>query len=288
MGTAFRYTFNRFRGQILGWGLVIAALGLLLIPFYDVFQDQQEGMLQLIQGYPKELLAFFGDMTDFFSPSGYLDVYLSYFPIIVGIFAVLAGSGLLAADEESGRMDLILAHPVSRSGLFFGRLLAFIAATVGIIAISYLGFAVPLGSTSLDVTWGEMTLPFLSLLAQMLVYGMLALLLSMLLPARRLASMTAGIVMVASYFLTSLSKLNGDLEVVAQFLPHDYYQGGRAVAGLNLTWFFALLGASAALALLAWWRFLRRDIRVGGEGGWGLPALFRLSPRRRLGPEGGA
>lgn len=271
MEAEFRYALNRFRGQMLGWGLSIAALGLFLIPFYDVFAEQKEGLLRLLESYPKGLMAFFGDMTQFFSPAGYLDTYLSYLPTIVGIFAVLAGSGLVAGDEESGRLDLVLAHPVGRTALFFARLAAFILAAMGIMTISWLGFSVTLGSTSLDVTWGEMAGPFVSLLAQMLVYGALALLLSMLLPSRRLAASAAGLVMVASYFLSALSRINEDLHVVAQFLPHDYYQGGKAVAGLNLTWLFGLLAASAALALLAWVLFLRRDIRVSGEGGWRLP-----------------
>jgi ABC-2 type transport system permease protein len=275
MGTEFRYTFNRFRGQILGWGLTIGALGLFLIPFYDTFLQQQQGMLQLLQSYPKGLMVFLGDMTKFFTPAGYLDTYLSYLPVILGIFAVLAGSGLLAGDEERGRLDLVLAQPVSRSGLFFGRLGAFVLASAGIMGISWLGFSILLGNTSLAVTWGQMALPFVSLLAQVLVYGALALLLSMLLPSRGLAATTAGTVLVASYFLTSLSRLNPDLKQIAQFLPHDYYQGGSAVAGLNLTWLLALLAASAVLALLAWWLFLRRDIRVSGEGGWRLPGWLR-------------
>jgi ABC-2 type transport system permease protein len=276
MGTEFRYAMNRLRGQILGWGLTLAALGLFLIPFYDVFREQQEGMLKLLESYPKGLMAFFGDMGDFFSPAGYLDTYFSYLPVIVGIFAVLAGSGLTAGDEESGRLDLVLAHPVGRSGLFFGRLAAFVAAAVGIMAIGWFGFSVTLGSTSLDVTWGQMALPFLSLLVQVLAYGALALLLSMLLPSRRLAASAAGLVMVASYFLSSLSRINEDLHVVAQLLPHDYYQGGKAIAGLNWTWLLGLLAVSAALALLAWVLFLRRDIRVSGEGGWRLPTWLLL------------
>lgn len=268
MGTEFRYTLNRFRGQILGWGLSIAALGLFLVPFYDVFAEQKEGLLRLLESYPKGLMAFFGDMTEFFSPAGYLDTYLSYLPVIVGIFAVLGGSGLLAGDEESGRLDLVLAQPVGRTALFFGRLAAFVLTAVAIMAISWFGFSVTLGSTALEMTWGQMALPFITLLAQMLLYGVLALALSMVLPSRRLAASAAGLVLVASYFLTSLSRINKDLRVVAQFLPHDYYQGGKAVAGLNLTWLFGLLAASAVLALLAWVLFLRRDIRVSGEGSW--------------------
>jgi ABC-2 type transport system permease protein len=284
MWTELRYTLNRFRGQVLGWGLTLAALGLFLIPFYDVFMKQKEQMQQLLNSYPKEIMAFFGDMANFFQPAGYLDVYFSYLPIIVGIFAVLAGSGLLAGDEESGRLDLVLAYPVSRSGLFLGRLAAFVLASVGIMVCGWLGFVVLLGSTSLGITWGQMALPFFSLLAQVLIYGALALLLSMLLPSRRLAATTAGGVMVASYFLSGLSRLNSDLKVVAQLLPHDYYQGGRAVDGLNLTWFFAVLAVSAALALLAWWLFLRRDIRVSGEGSWRLPLWPSRLLRGRRGP----
>jgi len=271
MWTELRYAFNRFRGQILGWGLSIAALGLFLIPFYDVFMEQKQGMLKLLESYPKGLMAFFGDMANFFSPAGYLDTYFSYMPIIVGIFAVLAGSGLVAGDEESGRLDLVLAHPVGRTGLFFGRLAAFVITAAGIMAIGWFGFAVTLGTTSLDVTWGGMARPFVTLLAQILLYGALALLLSMLLPSRRLAATTAGMVLVASYFLTSLSRINADLKAIARLLPQDYYQGGKAVEGLNLTWLLGLLAVSAVLALLAWVLFLRRDIRVSGEGGWRLP-----------------
>jgi ABC-2 type transport system permease protein len=277
MKTTLRYTLSSLRGQIIGWGLGVAALGLILVPFYDVFMEQQEDFLQMIDSYPPEFLAFFGgDATALATPEGYLGMYgFALLPIILGIFAVLAGSGLLASDEEGGRMDLIVAHPVSRAALFWGRVLAFVGATVGILVLGWLGFCVLLGGSSLDVGWGKMALPFLPLLAQTLIYGAVALLLSMLLPSRRLAAAGAGIVLVMSYFLTSMASLNESLATVAQFLPYHYFQGGEALGGLDLASFLGLLAASAVLAAAAWWRFERRDIRVAGEGGWRLPSLFR-------------
>jgi len=205
MLTTLRYTLSSLRGQILGWGLGVAALGLILVPFYDVFMGQQADFMQMIESYPPEFLAFFGgDAASLATTEGYLHMYgFSMLPVIVGIFAVIVGSGLLASDEESGRLDLIVAHPVSRAGLFWGRTLAFVAASLGILILGWLGFSIMLGGSSLDVTWGKMALPFLPLLAQTLIYGGLALLLSMLLPARRLAAAGAGLVLVASYFLSS-------------------------------------------------------------------------------------
>jgi ABC-2 type transport system permease protein len=275
MLTTLRYTLLSLRGQILGWGLGIAALGLILVPFYDVFMGQQADFRQMIESYPPEFLAFFGgDAASLATTEGYLGMYgFSMLPLIVGIFAVIAGSGLLASDEENGRLDLIVGHPVSRAGLFWGRTLAFVAASFGIVILGWLGFSVLLGGSRLDVTWGQMALPFLPLLVQILIYGALALLLSMLLPARRLAAAGAGIVLVASYFLSSIASLNESLAAVARFLPYDYFQGGAALNGLDWASFLGLLAASGVLALLAWWRFQRRDIRVAGEGGWRLPAL---------------
>src|SRR5262249_20728285 len=122
---------------------------------------------------------------------------------------------------------------------------------------------------------GQLVLPFLSLLAVLLFFGTLALLLSMLLPSRRLAAMTTGFILLASFFFSSLARANPNLEVFSQFSPLDYYQSGEAIRGLNGGWFAGLLAAAGLFAALAWWCFERRDIRVGGEGGWRLPWFTR-------------
>jgi len=281
MRTIFRYTLGRFRGQILGWGISLLLLGLMLMWFYPSIAEQQESFEQLLEIYPPELSAFFGDLSAMVTPEGFLSIeYFSYMPLVLGIFAVLMGSGLLASDEENGTLDLVLAHPVSRTALFFGRLLAFVVATLAILAISWLGLVLGTVAISIDLGWSQMALPFLSLLAMLLLFGALALLLSMLLPSRRMAAMTAGLVLVAGFFITGLAHIIEDLETVAKFSPLNYYQSGEAMNGLNQEWFWGLVAFAVLFALLAWWRFLRRDIRVGGEGGWRLPSLS-LPFRRR-------
>lgn len=270
MLTELRYALIRFRGQIVGWGLGIAALGLIIVTFFDTFMQQQENFLRMIENYPPEFLAFFGgDAATLATTEGYLGMYgFSMLPVIIGIFAVIAGSGLIAADEESGRLDLIMAHPLGRSAFFLSRLLALVITTVAILFLGWLGFSLLLGTSSLDVTPMEMILPFLSVLVQSLIYSSLALFLSMILPARRLAAIGAGLVLVISYFVTSLSFLNESLTTIGQFLPYAYFQGSEAISDFNLGWFLGLLTASLLVSVLAWWRFVRRDIRVVGEGSW--------------------
>jgi len=258
--------------QILGWGLGIASLGLILVPFYDIFMDQQGDFMQMLESYPPEFMAFFGgDTSSLLTPEGYLGMYgFSLLPLIIGTFAVLVGSGLIAGDEEKGRLDLILSQPVGRTAFFFGRVLAFIAATIAILFIAWLGFVVLLGQSSMDISLFQMFLPFLPLLAQALIYGMLALLLSMLLPSRNTSAAISGLVVVASYFVSSMAILNESLETIASLLPYAYYQGAEAISGINLTWLLGLFSVSAFMVLVSWWRFLRRDVRLSGEGSFKL------------------
>jgi ABC-2 type transport system permease protein len=288
MFTIFRNAFSRYRGQILGWGIALSLMCLYLARFYNTIASQKDVYLEMVESFPKELMAFFSsEASEMFTPSGFLNIeYFSYMPIIIGIFAVLAGSSMLAGDEESGTMDLILAHPVSRMGLFVGRALAFLVATIGILVLNWIGFLIGLPGSGLSLNALEVGRPFVSLFAVLMIYGTTALVLSMLLPSRRMAAMTSGILMVASFFITALARLDENLETVAKISPMNYYQGGMAIDGLKWGWVSGLLGISVLFVLIAWWRFERRDIRVAGEGGWRLTGLLRLRKRQEVAGNG--
>lgn len=269
MFAEFTHTLRRMRGQIIGWSIGLALYGLLMISFFDTMQNI-EGLQDMLASYPPEILAFFGSsILTITTPIGYLDTYyFGYMPVIIGIFAIGIGANLLAGDEEKGLLDLVLAHPVSRPGLFWGRLLASLLAIVIILLVGWLSWAIPSGNTSMAVTWGELLLPFLPLLAVLLFFMALALWLSLVLPAARLASMLSGGLLVANFLLIGLANINDKLETLIKLTPLHYYQGGKAMDGLNGQWFMGLLALAIGLAILSWQLFERRDIRVGGERSW--------------------
>ncbi len=270
MLTEFIHSLRRSTGAMLGWGLSLGILGYYLMQFYDTLADQQATLEQLISQYPPELMAFFGGTDNIFSPAGYLSMeFFSIMPVVMGIYAVMAASSLIVGHEENGILDLVMSYPVSRSALFGGRVLSFattLAAILGFIWLTFLaGIAV---SKDLDISAGNMIRPFLCLYAILFLFGSLSLLFSMVLPSRSMAAMLGGLVMVGSYFIQSLSTINEDLRTIAKYLPLKYYQSGYAVDGLNGNWLLGLFGFGVLFTLLAWLLFLRRDIRVSGEGNW--------------------
>jgi ABC-2 type transport system permease protein len=230
-----------------------------------------------MEAYGPNFLAFFGGTLDIISPAGYIDFsYFSYIPIVAGIFSLLIGSGLIVADEEHGILDLVLAHPISRTALFWGRFLGFTVVTAGILLLSWLGFIAGLPIAGWDVDAWALLLPHLDLLALLMLFGSLALFLSLALPSRTLAASLTGALLVGSYFVTSLARINNKLDGINTFSPLKYYEGGRALNDLNWEHLLSLLGFTLLFTLLAWLLFERRDVRVSGTGGWKLPAWMTM------------
>lgn len=266
------YTLRHHRGQLIGWGLGLALYVLLMISLYSDISTIDFQIF--MEYYPEELMAFFGGF-DFSTPQGYLDIYFfNYMTIIVGIFAVNAGAKLIVQDEEDGLLDLILAYPKSRTGIFWGRVFGYVLTLMIILLITWVCWVIPAQEIGMDLTVGEITRPYLGLLGQLFLFGSLALLLSMILPGVRLASMTTGGLLIANYLVIGLSKSHPDLVKMVKYTPLHFYQGGYAILGIEWENLVVGFGVGLLFALLAWWRFLRRDLRVAGEGGWRLGDLF--------------
>jgi ABC-2 type transport system permease protein len=280
MFAEFKHTLRRLRGQIIGWGIGLALYGLMMVSLYGSIQEI-EGLTEMLQSYPPEMLAFFGNLTAITTAQGYMDVYyFSYMTVIIGIFVASAGASLIVSDEEKGVLDLIMSQPISRTRLFLGRYLGFVTATAVILLIGWLSWVLPPGSRDMGLTWLEFMRPFAPLAAQLLLFGTLALFLSLVMPASRAAGMLAGGLIVANFLLAGLANINQDLQRAVEFTPLHYYQGGAAIDGINWGWLAGLSAVSVALAVLAWWLFQKRDIRVGGERSWKLPSPSQLLRRR--------
>jgi len=279
MWTEFMYSLKKMFGSVMGWGLGFALLGLYLVPFYKSFAkpEQMNILNQLLNAMPKELMVFFGDTGSMSTPLGFLSIeYYSYIPVILGIFAISAGSGLLSRDEEKGILDITLSLPIQRWQFFLARFIAFVVALGMILVLSWLGLAIPSISGSFPLHARQLALPFFSLGAVLLVFGSMALMFSQILPSASMAAWISGAYMVASYFITSLVRLDDNLEFFNTFSILKYYQSGDALNGLKFSWIFGLSFLAMLMVIIGLWRFIQRDIRVGGEGSLSKPAWLTL------------
>lgn len=267
MSATFFYMLRRYRLAIVFWGLGLAAIGILVVFMHESIADKQKVMERIMKGMPLIIKAIAGDVSQFVTPVGWL--HLKYFfvlPVSFGVFAVVSGSGLLVYDEEQGRLDLFMAYPLSRSRMFVVRCASLASATFLMVAIAWTGMSVALPIAGLGIPPSGIILPFLSLFIIITFFQALSLCFSFVLPSRIIAAGAAGIILVASFFLEVFVKVEPKLMLFAKLFPLRYYQGGMAIHGLDWWSLFVLLAAMGIALGLAWRLFLKRQIRVMGEG----------------------
>jgi ABC-2 type transport system permease protein len=262
--------------MILGWGLGLAVLGFYLFDIYETLFVANANVAEFISAFPEELMAFFGQRGDLITPTSFLNLeFFSYMPMILGIMVVSAASGLIAKREEDGTLEVVMAQPIHRSTVFWGKLLALLVSLTLILGLVWSGFAIGMAQGgTFDFSLWEMSRAFISLYAVLLVFLGMALLLSMVLSSSATAGLTAGFLVVAFYFISSLVNIDEKLEGINNFSPIKYYQGAAAIEQFDLGNLVILLGVTIVLILLSWMIFERRDLRFGGSGG------FRMRFRR--------
>lgn len=274
MLTIFRFSLWRSRWQILGWGLPLLLLGFITAPFYDLVAENEANLMKVIDSLPDFVKGFAGGdaVNEIFTPAGFLSLrYFAFLPVILGIFGVVAGSGLVAADEERGVLDFVLAHPASRAAVFFGRLLSVAVSLAAILLLGCLGIWLGvLRTESLDFSFWRLGLTYICVFGVTALFASIALAFSMFMPSRAAAAMGAGIILFASYIITSLANGIKGLEAWAAVSPITYFQND-AINGIEFGKLFGLLAVSALFIAAAWLGFRNRDIRVAGDGGWKLP-----------------
>lgn len=274
--TIASYSLKRSFSIILGWGIPLMLLGIITIPFYDLVAENEKQLRPVLDTLKPLLKSFVGgdEAAQVFTPEGFIALrYFAFLPVVMGIFGSVYGSGLLAADEERGILDFLMAHPISRSQIFWGRLLSFLLSLILIIWFGWFGLWLGvLKAESMNFSPVKLWLPYLSVFAVTWLFACLSLALSMVMPSRSAAAMFSGIIVLAGYIITNLSKAIKGLESWALFSPITYFQS-NAMMGLKLNPLTVLFVSSIIFVAFAWKAFVNRDIRVAGDGGWKIPFL---------------
>src|SRR5690349_18842727 len=74
VATLFLHGLARFRGQALGWGLALFLMGIIAVVRYDLVQENQALVRQLLQGSIGQFARMFGDVDRLTTPGGFLSL----------------------------------------------------------------------------------------------------------------------------------------------------------------------------------------------------------------------
>lgn len=251
------------RRGIAVWSMAIAAVGVLYAAFYPSMNNPD--MQAALDAFPPELLEGLG-MTDITSAAGYLGstTYGILGPILMIIFAGGLGVRAVAGDEEAGRMDVLLAHPVERWAVVLQRAAAMVVAIAVACVVLFLAMLAVTGPAQLeDIGVANFAATTLQMGLLGLVFGSLGLAVGALTGSRGLAWGAVALVAVLSYLANTLGPTVDWLEWTQSASAFFYYSGGRPLAnGLQVADALVLAAMAVVLVGIAILAFRRRDVAV--------------------------
>lgn len=249
------------RANLLWWALGLAAYVAVSWAFYPTVRDNPD-IAQFVERLPAALRQAFG-AEDLLSPGGYAwaRMFSLLLPITLVIYAVRAGTRAVAGDEEDGRLELLLAQPVTRGHLLAGRTLA-LAVNLALLGLTV--YAVALAGAALvgaDPGAGRLAVATAQVTLLAWLLGALALGVGTASGRPGLASGVAFGVTLGGYLVHSLSPQVEALRTLRPVSPFWYAVGESPFRGeVQPTNALALLLAGLLCVLLAVPAFLRRDV----------------------------
>lgn len=244
------------------WGGALLLLTVSVLSVWPSLSDSG-GLDTIADGLSPELVAALG-MENFGSPVGYLNgnLYAMILPLLFGAFAIMQMNALTAADEDAGRLELLLALPVGRTGVYLARFLAvaLVLAAVGLVVGAAVGFGAPALDMELEAEGVVAITLAVFLLA--LFHGALAMALAGLgLRGPATLGITFG-VLVLGYLSHALLPLVEALEDGAVASPWQWALGEMPLAnGIDGTGLALLAGGALLFALVGLLGVRNRTIR---------------------------
>ncbi|MGH9274827.1 MAG: hypothetical protein ACRDZU_09285, partial [Acidimicrobiales bacterium] len=239
-------------GSSLAWGAGVGLFGLVLGGAASGFMEQLEDSPQFI-----ELLSTVFPNVDYASAGGFLQLLFVEFGVILAGLAAASFVGAWASDETSGRLEMILATPLSRMRWALAGGAGMFVSVATFVALTAAGIGIGVATTDSEVGTPLLGSLVLGLYGAALVgighavggvFG------------TRFAATAVVIFVVVTWFVQLLGPLLGLPEFVRDLALTSHF--GQPMVGV-----WDPIGIVAALVLaivgvlVGAWGFNRRDLR---------------------------
>jgi ABC-2 type transport system permease protein len=257
-----RWQLVRFRRNVLGWAVALAAVAGIYIPFYPAMGGSE--LQAIVDTLPPELISAMG-YDRIGTPEGYLTstIFGLLGPALLVVFGIGLGARTIAGEEEAGGLELAASAPVRRDVLLAGRVIAmhtqiaFLALVIFVVTtLLSRAFAMGVASSGIAAASIGLNLMVIAFATVTLAAGAVS--------GRRAVAVAVGAgVAFAAFIADALSGVVERGDLLTRLSPFSWYLAGDPVTnGIDIVG-FALLGAVTFVAWgAAYVAFRRRDLGV--------------------------
>jgi ABC-2 type transport system permease protein len=218
-----RYESRRRARGALSLAVLLGLFALLIVGIFPSIEQAGTDFEAYVQSLPPALRESFG-VSAISTVEGFLatELYQFIWLLLFGLYMTYAAGGAIAGDVETGRVELVLAGPVTRSRLLFEKSLSLL------VPIVVLNLVVPLfvygGLIAIDESIETADLLAVHALSvpYLLVCGGIGLFLSVLINRADFAQ-RGGLAAVFMLFVVDAVTVDTDYEWLGDLSPTRYY-----------------------------------------------------------------
>ena len=254
-----RLLADSWRG-LIGWTIAIVAVLCLYLPLYPSIAASGQ-FEDLLASMPPALINSLG-FASIASGTGYAQA--TYFGLLgfalPAIAGIAWGAATLAGDEEDGRLELTLAHAVTRSRVLLERALAILLKFIVMLGVGFLVILALNGPGELEIEPGNLVATVVAQFGLVALCFATAYAVGAATGRRAWAILTGALVAVGAYLLNAVGAQSPDVEWLRNLSPIWWAYGSDPLAngwdaGIAWSWIGAVV-----LFAAGWLVFTRRDV----------------------------
>lgn len=257
----FRRALGDSWRSLIAWSLGVVAAVSLYVPLFPSIGNNPD-MQEILDSLPAELINAVG-YDQITTGAGYTQstFYGLIGLLLLTIAATSWGTAAIAGDEETGSLELTLAHGVSRTRVVLERTLALVVRLAWLALLSALMVLAFNSSAGLGIEAPNAVAAAAALLGLTLLSGTGAIAAGALTGRRVIATAAGAGIAIVSYALNAVANQSPDLEALHPWSPYHWAYGTPPLAeGADWGGLALLYGLSTLLLLAALAAFARRDI----------------------------
>ena len=259
--TLLKHELRMGRKALAIWTAAIAGFIVCCVFLFPEMAGQMKTVSNIFASMGAFTAAFGMDRLNFGTLTGFYAIECGNILGIGGaLFAAMLSSNLLCKEEKERTAEFLLTHPVRRSQVVAGKLLAMVVQTVVMNLAVFALAVVAVAAIGYEIPWKELALLHLScFLVQTelegICFGISAFL--------RRGGLGIGMgITICMYFLNLVANLSKQAKFLKYITPFGYAEGADILTDGHLNPSYLAVGAAfTAIGILAaFWEYGRKDI----------------------------
>lgn len=252
---------------LLFWSLGVIAYLLAAMSKFQGYSRSGTSITEIFNSLPAGLRTYFGvNALDLQTAGGFFaGIAILYLSVMLGVHAVLLGSGIISKEETERTIEFLLTKPVSRNRVLFTKLLAALTIIVTLNIITLVSSVITVAafnegpSINGDIVFLMPSIFFIQLFFLIIGASFAAI---MRRPKR--AGMFSAAVLMATYIISAFVDVTDKFGFLKYTTPYQYFDPKTIFSEgrYNLTYITITLAIVTILLVVSRFAYKNRDFYV--------------------------